>query len=427
MKRAFLVLAVLLFPARPLAAEDAMVDLDAVLEQLAFGDGQAWDAADDKLRRLCQENGDVVDRLLARLKPPAKRPKDYASDPDRIVRHRVASLLGRVGAKGIGARVNQVVDVLESILCDGQEHEANRSAAGSALGMIGAAATPALARALKHEDSFARGCAASEMGQIDLDTAEELESRPDMILPPGPKDPAFLPGQPDPQRVAFLIDALDDADDEVRSIVISSLRNFWRVAEPEILAAAQQGSLRRRLGACSVLASIKRLQHPELLQTALEGLRQDDELLRNACQIVEHLGPAAKEAVPLLQPLLQRDEPPHAVFDAIESLGEQAAPLVPDLVAILKRPTRRVEFASPPWLATVALGRIGKPARPAIPVLVDGLEKGGYLELQKERLRALISISEKINEAVLQVRLGHEEETEAFIREAAQKVCSEFK
>jgi HEAT repeat protein len=103
------------------------------------------------------------------------------------------------------------------------------------------------------------------------------------------------------------------------------------------------------------------------------------ELCRKASHALGQMGPAAREAVPLLIKTLKSRsvEARETAVDALGRIGPPAKSAVPPLVGDLSRPPDDVDYetlANFRRLAAKALGRIGPDAKEAVPVLVRALQ-----------------------------------------------------
>lgn len=105
----------------------------------------------------------------------------------------------------------------------------------------------------------------------------------------------------------------------------------------------------------------------------------------HAAQALGRIGPAAAEAVPALQRLL--DHEPHRwdAVDALGSIGPAASPAVPRLIRILRE--SRGGPSSLDQIAARALGRLGD--RAATPVLIEALQTDSKEFLQGAAAEAL--------------------------------------
>lgn len=111
---------------------------------------------------------------------------------------------------------------------------------------------------------------------------------------------------------------------------------------------------------------MKATEHSEIDQQIELLLKSDDRYVaENAAAALGEMGPAAKDAVPVLIELLKSEHRDYSVrqaaAEALGSIGPVTNKVVPTLVYVLEKGDWRVRGA-----AANALGRIGKPALPAL-------------------------------------------------------------
>lgn len=138
----------------------------------------------------------------------------------------------------------------------------------------------------------------------------------------------------------------------------------------EARAALADPDPRVRTCAAGMLVVFRAAPPAELVPVLCDGLRLTDgdgELADVAAAVLERLGPAAEPAVGALKAAALDREHPN--YNAPSALGKIGAPAVPALVEILERGegTNR-------WFAADALGDMGEPARPALPALRKAAE-----------------------------------------------------
>jgi HEAT repeat protein len=100
---------------------------------------------------------------------------------------------------------------------------------------------------------------------------------------------------------------------------------------------------------------------------------------RRAAQALGQIGPAAKDAVPLLVQAIQSPslEVRSSAIDALGRMGPHAAQAVPAIIKEVDLPKNHINYAPLAQfrrLAARALGRIGPQAKEAVPVLKQALE-----------------------------------------------------
>jgi HEAT repeat protein len=101
----------------------------------------------------------------------------------------------------------------------------------------------------------------------------------------------------------------------------------------------------------------------DVLPILCAGLESDDsDVATAACSALARLGPAATPAIPALRDRVLGEPTGHkAAMDALVQLGE---PAIPALIELLDRGD-----TTDKWLAAIALGDLGEPARIALPAL----------------------------------------------------------
>ncbi|HEY7156218.1 MAG TPA: HEAT repeat domain-containing protein, partial [Gemmataceae bacterium] len=129
------------------------------------------------------------------------------------------------------------------------------------------------------------------------------------------------------------------------------------------------------------------------LPILIAGLKEPDkDLRRDSARAVARLGPAAKEAVPALLAIMQKDEDEYIRIDAAEALVEVADPKVsvPALVELMR---------GDGWYsgrdAADLLGRMGTRARAAVPDLLAVLDQKGGGQVRAAAALALWRIDRR--------------------------------
>ncbi len=310
-----------------------------------------------------------------------------ASDPDTGVREMAAMAVGDIvsALRSTGRILDAEVVVALQKALEGDQQARVRRAAAYALGCFGRDGAPAavesLKKALKSENASVRQNAAWALGQL---------------------------GEVGPTGVQQLAALLADPDPLVRRDTATALAALGKKAAASsvprllaMLAHEHDGVVRN-----TVLDALVRLAGPENRgepsDALVELLKDSDPQTRNAAALALAAigGPRALSAVPVLQQALH-DEDPHVqelAAAALSSLGPDAAPAVVDLARILKDArdpaTRRN--------AAVALGLIGReigPAiKPAVPVLVEALERNQPRAVRQHAAEALAQIHFPQNE-----------------------------
>jgi len=319
---------------------------------------------------------------LGRIGPPAKAavPELVKSlqDRDADVRLAAAGALTCIDPKNPA-----VLPALVAELKGGPEQ---RKAAAEFLGDLGAVGVDSLTGALKDPDAGVRWSAAESLGRI------------------GPAAKSAVPA---------LTAALEDK--EIRSIVADALAGIGPDAKPaipglvQIIRNEKEPSLRHTAGVA--LVRIDKTAAGPAAPILAEDLRNPDGRFRHdAVMLLVAIGPAGKEATPILTEMLLKDKQSYArqlsahalgygkdprsalpLLEALEKdpelgvrntavmalglLGPDAMTAVPGLEARLKDPDVGTRIVS-----AEALWRINKDAKKAVPVLVEGLkDKNDYM------------------------------------------------
>jgi HEAT repeat protein len=229
-----------------------------------------------------------------------------------------------------------------------------RLTAGELLARFGASASPArdaLIVALRDDSRAVRTQAARALGRTGPPSASAVGALGEMLTDPDPAMRcAALRALEDigPDAVAVLpqiLAALSDVSPDVRE---GALRVVARIGPPAKMAAAwieaMPGAKSARLDVAAAVALYRVNSTP--VSRLIEVLDGPDEGLAEAAVI------------------------------AMGEMGADARTAVPALIAAVRR--RR-----PFWKAMEALGKIGRPAGPAIPVLVDLLDDPSSYERQR--------------------------------------------
>jgi len=324
---------------------------------------------------------DAVEEL-SRIGPPAKAAVPELvkalQDPDADLRLASANALAAIDPKN-----PVILPALDAELKAGPDQ---RKAAAEILGDLGAVGVAVLTGALKDPDAGVRWAAADSLGRI------------------GPAAKSAVPA---------LAAALEDK--EIRSIVADALAGIGPEAKQavpglvQIVRNEKEPSLRYTAGVA--LVRIDKTAAGPAAPLLAEALRNPDGRYRHdAIMLLISIGPAGKEATPVLTEMLLRDKQLYArhmaalalgygrdprsvapLLEALEKdsesavrntalqsiglLGADATAAVPALEARLKDADVGARIVS-----AEALWRINKDAKKAVPVLVDALkDKNDYM------------------------------------------------
>ena len=228
-------------------------------------------------------------------------------DADEANRLRAAKILGR-----LGAQARPALTALQEATSDADEDV--RRVATNSLKAVQSANAPSeqiarLIRDLRDADDIVRFKAARELGKL---------------------GPAARDAIPDLQRL------LQDPDEDVRRVAATSLRLIQTDAGPGPVAN-------------------------EAVQRLIQNLTNNDELIRiRAAKDLAKLGPAARDAIPALQRLLQDpDEDVRRVatsaLNAIQGTGTVTPPVTPP-----QPPVATARLAGTVWSGTEDLAGFGK-------------------------------------------------------------------
>ena len=273
-----------------------------------------------------------------RLAMAIGRLRKLLRDPDSEVRSSAAVALGN-----LGPNATEAISELTSLLNDPDQWVRREAIAG--LGAIGAEAVPALVRVLREPEPQLRASAASALALI---------------------------GAPAREAVPALLEAFGDSSLDVRKASAGALGAIGPEAQSAIpaLAAAMRevasnGADIDPTGSGQALGKIGAAAIPVLQ----EALRDPDDRVRScAAWAFNTMGPAAREAVPLLvEKLAEGKYVREGASSALASIGPAA---VPALLKALEheKPTVREGVAE-------ALGAMGAKAREAVPSMAAVLER----------------------------------------------------
>jgi HEAT repeat protein len=267
-----------------------------------------------------------------------------------------------------------------------------RKGAGKALVRTGAAACPFL---LKARDTTARVHAACVLGRIG---APALPGLVDALARGGDEARLAAAGLAAMGSLALplLLRASEHADPPVRLEAAKGLER-WRGRAPrsaDDLARLLASSFpEARRGAAWALGAIGpgALEALSALTLVIENRDESQDLRTAAIRAVGSIGPEAGPAVPALVACLEDPSAPvrRAAIQSLGEIGAAAAPAVPALLSILRQPERKDDRFRPDsrWdreMAYRALWEMGQAVRPFAPDL------GGLLDTADSRLNTMV-------------------------------------
>jgi HEAT repeat protein len=225
---------------------------------------------------------------------------------------------------------------------------------GTDLSQLQTGAIPTHLETLKSQDASARKKAATILWQMGVEAKSATPTLLEVAKDPDPQVREAVvkalgrTGQDTQDAIPALLEALQDDEANVRAAAATSLAETWRQAN-----ASKSGGGRAPVGRANPAQRGKEVQAPP--QTKLPPPYEA----------------LAQKGVPLLTGNL-RDADSHARASAAEALAETgplAEPAVPDLVQLLQKD----KDSDVRLQATLALFNIGPGAKSAVPVLVEKL------------------------------------------------------
>jgi HEAT repeat protein len=327
-------------PEAPRMDKDSIVKL---IESLAHDRGEMARRTDERLVAEGKENEAVIPVLISGLEHKSA-----------FVRHRVASVLGRMGPKAKPA-----VPALARMFSNRAEQEDNRHMACNALGLIGSASLPTLADALKQKEVFMRCSAAATLCRL----------APDGV-----------------GAIPFLVEMLCDENEDVRGNAKSSLTRFGEKAVPALCQALKSHEPFVRIGAAAVVLNVNSSNKKDAAAVLAEGIRHAQPQVRlEAARAFRGVGPDGELAVPALIAALEdtnywiRAE----TANALGNIGPGAKPAVPALIKALGDKEEDVRGD-----AAFALGMIGSASKEVLQALISALNDESE-DVQAATVRAL--------------------------------------
>ena len=218
--------------------------------------------------------------------------------------------------------------------------------------------------------------------------------------------------------VTRLIAALKDKNQGTRVLAAKALADLQPPAErvaPALTAALRDADPEVLANVIDALAT----QAEAALPRATKALK-NDELRLPAIMLLQRLGPKAAAAVPELVSVLKEDrrkEVRQAIIEALLAIGTASSESVPALVSMLSDDNLDVRRG-----ATFGLGRIGPPARSALPAIRRNFDT--EKELRPISIWAMVRIApedDKIAATAVPLLVEALKREEAFVRfEAAR-------
>jgi HEAT repeat protein len=203
-------------------------------------------------------------------------------------------------------------------------------------------------------------------------TAAYRAQQPDELPPPmviPEKDPGIQ------GTIRVMIENLKHPDYRVRLAAVDTLETFGKQAEaaiPAMVAALRDYNKFVRWSSARTLGRL----HPRQADEVVPGLmrllddREEPSVRIAAAQALELYGEHAKKAVPLLARVINRGDREYilAILKAIQGIGTDAAPALPNVAWVLsdrtQPPSVRIEAAN-------TLARFGPLAKDQLPILRD--------------------------------------------------------
>jgi CubicO group peptidase (beta-lactamase class C family) len=179
-----------------------------------------------------------------------------------------------------------------------------------------------------------------------------------------------------------LLNGLGDKNQAVRWNSVVALSKLGEAAVPALAQGLTARNPDVRAGAARALAGIGK-PATAALQELCRALEDPQEMVRQSA--AEALGGIGTGAAAAIAPLLARlsDADPFVIGSAAEALGRIGTAAVPGLIRVLESR----EAAS--WPSTIALGKIGPDAAPAVPALARALSS----EQEKVRWGAAMALA----------------------------------
>jgi HEAT repeat protein len=297
------------------------------------------------------------------------------SDPEAKVRGAGARIIALMGPEAASA-----VPALSRLLGD-EDGEVRREAV-RALGLVGekaASAAPSLAQLLDNTDEELKGPALTSLREMGTGAAPAV---PSLLRWMGEK-PARLKdgfnvlkavGPGAATALPTLLRALENEDEGVRVGALQVLKRMGPAAgdaHQALEKARHHQSAKTRVWAACVLDGIHGGEVKKLLPAMLRSLKgENDDSKVTAADILAELGPAAKEAVPLLVRAALGTKSEALISEAslaLARIGMDAGEMKPLIEALQRNYNDRRQCA------TEVLWDLGEGAFPVVPLLIERL------------------------------------------------------
>jgi HEAT repeat protein len=217
-----------------------------------------------------------------------------------------------------------------------------------------------------------------------------------------------------PEAIAPLVEALKEDNFEVQDTCADALRRLGDPAVAPLRDALESNNVQLRSGAALALAKLGSTAK-EALPALNEALKDESSLVRvRVAQAVWNVN-QADSVVPVFAAAL---EEPHqdiqiATMRALRSLGSRAAPVISQLVQLLKAGGSEVRRE-----AVITLGQVGSENEQTVPALIQALEDSDPT-VRRSAAMALGSLGSKAKDAVAALNKVIKEDFNIPVRRAA--------
>lgn len=378
-----------------------------------------WDIALDSKARTNPEVKQAIPALIGALKDSDYRMRNAAArvlgylgedaraavpalivalkDKDQYVRFSAMAALGGIGPEAKEAIPELVkllrftplreltpsntdlekTDVLE--LRMRLEHESISKEAAIALAQIGLPAVPALLDCLMHTDANLRLGAARTLGWMGPKARLAVPKLTEILadkLPEVRGQAAFALGQIGPearQSMPALLDLLKDKDALVR---VHAADAVWQIEKNIAALPVLEKTLKEIDDQDTLILAIKTLGKVGTpgVQALIGVIKKGNPEKIEAFNALAHLGPEARDAIPVLSEVLQTERLDRYVWVqagyALRMIGPPTKDCVPVLIERL-REDKEIEVRR---VSASLLGKVGKDAKDSIPTLLEALK-----------------------------------------------------